>query len=210
MSRLQSPRRGPLSGGWLVTEIPEHLLRRSKERRAALSGEGGARRRPKRRGGRPWPSAARRSGPLGRGARGTRPRCRRRRAVTGAPARRRADARARAPARARPGPGIPLWIMPVLVALPLWGIVYLGRLRLPGQGQRQRPGDARRQPLRPNCSSCHGANGEGGVGPQLNGGEVLKVWPKVADHINVGPHRRGAVRGQDHRRDSTSRSPPTT
>ena len=35
-----------------------------------------------------------------------------------------------------------------------------------------------------NCATCHGASGEGGVGPQLNGGQVLKVWPKLADHIN--------------------------
>ena len=32
--------------------------------------------------------------------------------------------------------------------------------------------------------TCHGANGEGGVGPQLNGGAGAQAtWPKLADHI---------------------------
>jgi mono/diheme cytochrome c family protein len=34
-----------------------------------------------------------------------------------------------------------------------------------------------------NCSSCHGGNGEGGVGPKLSGGAVLKSFPKEADQI---------------------------
>ncbi len=33
------------------------------------------------------------------------------------------------------------------------------------------------------CSSCHGANGEGGVGRQLNDGEVLKTFPYIADQL---------------------------
>jgi mono/diheme cytochrome c family protein len=34
-----------------------------------------------------------------------------------------------------------------------------------------------------NCSPCHGAQGEGGVGPKLAGGEAKLTFPNEADHI---------------------------
>jgi mono/diheme cytochrome c family protein len=34
-----------------------------------------------------------------------------------------------------------------------------------------------------NCASCHGADGGGGVGPQLAGGAVVKRFPSVDDQI---------------------------
>jgi len=33
------------------------------------------------------------------------------------------------------------------------------------------------------CSGCHGANGEGGVGPAFVGGAVLATFPTCADHV---------------------------
>ncbi len=76
-----------------------------------------------------------------------------------------------------------MWIIPVLVALPLWGFVYMGAF-----GNRAK---AANTPLSvggslftANCSVCHGANGEGGVGPQLSGGAVIRQWPKTQDHID--------------------------
>jgi mono/diheme cytochrome c family protein len=33
------------------------------------------------------------------------------------------------------------------------------------------------------CASCHGANGEGGVGPQLADGAVVKQFPSVDEQI---------------------------
>jgi mono/diheme cytochrome c family protein len=43
------------------------------------------------------------------------------------------------------------------------------------------------------CSSCHGARGEGGVGPRLGGGQVVRRYPKVADHIEVVTGGRGSM-----------------
>ena len=34
------------------------------------------------------------------------------------------------------------------------------------------------------CSTCHGSNGEGGVGPALHGGVAAITFPKVQDHID--------------------------
>ena len=44
------------------------------------------------------------------------------------------------------------------------------------------------------CSRCHGAKGEGGVGPKLAGGEAKLTFPNQADHIawvetGSGPHK---------------------
>src|SRR5438105_3402868 len=99
-----------------MTEVPEHLLRRSAERRAALGLGGGD-------AGAPPPPAAEPAGaaetpePAG--------------AVEAAPA-------AAAPAVPEPvelepaiplpetRTGIPRWMMPVLVILPFWAIIYVG------------------------------------------------------------------------------------
>jgi mono/diheme cytochrome c family protein len=163
----------------LVTEIPEHLLRRSKERRAALSGEEGAAtaeaaaavtETPA--GSMPVPADAPspEAAPGGGGA--------------GAPSTGR-------PAVAEPEPAprigptltrIPIWIMPVLVGLPLWGLIYIGAFGARNVNNKD-PVIVGGSIFAANCSSCHGANGEGGVGPKLNGGEVVQEWPKLADHI---------------------------
>jgi len=36
-----------------------------------------------------------------------------------------------------------------------------------------------------NCAACHGADGGGGVGPQLSDGAVVEAYPDVADEIAV-------------------------
>ena len=168
-----------------MTEVPEHLLRRARERRAALTG-----------GGAPAESAPE-SAPAeaeegeGAGAPGT--------AVEPAA---RGAAPAAAPAAevvAEPevtqSPAyialqqqrrtrIPAWVMPVLVFLPFWGILYAGAF-----GSHEKPKVV--DPLvlgqqvfaTAGCSSCHGAQGQGAVGPKLAGGEAVKTFPNEADHI---------------------------
>jgi mono/diheme cytochrome c family protein len=161
-----------------LTEVPEHLLRRSQERRAALGlGGGGA-------GGASSESAA----PSDAAA---------------APAAAEAASSEVAPAPAAvatapvvedvevyvppPAPArrIPLWVYPVLAVLPLWVFVYFG-----AYGTRESG------PVDPlvlgaevfqtaGCAGCHGANGQGqGDFPALNNGDTLKTFPNVQDHIN--------------------------
>jgi mono/diheme cytochrome c family protein len=75
--------------------------------------------------------------------------------------------------------------MPVLVALPVWAFIYLGAFG-------SRTNAAANDPVaRGNivfhtagCSGCHGANGEGGVGPALAGGDAVRTFPNIADHIS--------------------------
>lgn len=43
-----------------------------------------------------------------------------------------------------------------------------------------------------NCATCHGANGEGALGPQL-AGRIAKLLPNVADEIQIVTNGKGAM-----------------
>jgi mono/diheme cytochrome c family protein len=158
-----------------VTEVPEHLLQRSRERRAALGlggGEGDA-------GATAAPSAADTGGDAP--------------AAGSAPV----PAAAAAPVIIEEPPPppppayvaeiertrVPLWVMPVLVLLPFWGILYFGAFGSHKTEAAAAP-DGRTVYNSAGCSGCHGAAGEGGVGPALHGGDAKLTFPNEADHIS--------------------------
>jgi mono/diheme cytochrome c family protein len=156
-----------------VTEVPEYLLRRSKERREALglatSGgddEGGAPAAPASEAEGPAPAA---DAP-----------------VPAAPAEApvaAATATEALPAYiepAAPRSGVPVWMMPVLVILPLWAIIYVGAF---GAQQTAAGPPNGAQIYTQSCAGCHGPKGEGGVGPKLAAGESKLTFPTEADHI---------------------------
>jgi mono/diheme cytochrome c family protein len=41
------------------------------------------------------------------------------------------------------------------------------------------------------CAVCHGDDGQGGVGPQLNDGAVVAAYPKVQDQVKVVEDGKG-------------------
>ena len=163
-----------------VTEVPEHLLRRSRERREALGlatsggGDGGS--------GSAAPSSS---------------------TAVDVPASSAAPAPTAGPAPAAPPAAppdvpeyvpppppppprrsrVPMWVLPVLAFLPLWAILYAGSF-----------GD--RTPVNPNdpavlgariyrssgCSGCHGPTGGGGVGPPMKG--VKATFPDEVAHVD--------------------------
>jgi mono/diheme cytochrome c family protein len=157
-----------------VTEIPEHLLKRSKAARAQAEG----------------------ATPSGQGEApdaGTTPGT--------APATTAAAPVAQAPAAPPPAPvgppppqpdlpvvvaakarkKIPFWAFATLSTLPLWAFMYVRALtptteRIPGP-----LGDG--AVVFTGCSSCHGSKGEGGVGYQFSQQEVLKTFPHIEDQL---------------------------
>jgi mono/diheme cytochrome c family protein len=150
-----------------VTEIPEHLLKRSRERRAAIGGEGA-----EDEGAAPGTaveaSATDAPTPVPAAA-----------AAPPAPV-------APPPAPVRPEvaaalrrPKIPIWALPVVLALPVWAYVYQATLTPP-----PKPANT---PIAlgatefAECAACHGAAGEGGVGPALT--TVRDTWPDFRDHM---------------------------
>ena len=164
-----------------MTEIPEHLLQRSRERRKALGllsegGEGG--------------EAAAPAAPA---------------AIAAAPARPTPGTEVEPAAAARTpevieeapvfvpeppprGPHkvkVPVWVMPVLVALPLWAFLYPGAFNSHKKTVVLDPLVVGQQVYGSvGCSGCHGAAGEGGVGPALHGGTAKLTFPNIADQIN--------------------------
>jgi mono/diheme cytochrome c family protein len=155
-----------------VTDVPEHLLQRSRERRAALGLGGGDAG-----GAAPTPPA------------GDAP-------AAEAPA-------AKAPAKAAPAaapvaaappppppppppyvtaaqsrPKIPVWAVPVLAFLPIWGILYGFGLTEPAEPLE--PQLALGQQVYTQCAGCHGAQGQGGTGRPLV--DVELTFPDWRDH----------------------------
>jgi mono/diheme cytochrome c family protein len=157
-----------------LTEIPEHLLKRSRERRAALGlggGDAGASS-----GDEAVPAATPASSTPATTAASPAP----------APA---------APVEVKPEPPkpvpayvqaaqrrrrVPLWAMPVLAAVPLWGYVFFRTLDPPpvlddplvlGETEYS------------SCAGCHGGSGQGVSAPALADGAVLKTWPDYRDHM---------------------------
>jgi len=154
-----------------LTEIPEHLLKRSRERRAALGLGGDA------------PADAPASAP---GDSAPVPA-----AAAATPAPTAAVEEAKAPPPPKPDPPyiqaakrrkkIPFWAIPVLAALPLWGYVYVRTLEPPPAGAND-PHVLGATVFTANCASCHGATGGGVSAPALADGAVLKTWPDWRDH----------------------------
>lgn len=168
-----------------MTEIPEHLLRRSKERRAALGGEGG--------GDATAETATQEAqGTVTETTRGTAPvratAPPQTQAGGASPPSRPAAPEAPAPPEPRYRPTrtkTPVWAVLLLLLLPVWAIVYIGAFGNRAKAATNSPVTAGGVVFASaGCSGCHGAAGQGGVGPALAGGEVLKVWPKKQDHIN--------------------------
>lgn len=161
-----------------MPEVPEHLLQRSRERRAALSGGTAA--------DAPAAPAAAGDAPADAGA-GAAPAT----VAAAAPAVIEEPAAPVGPnpvvlkleeARQR---GIPTWVYPVLVALPLWAILYIFAFGSHKAVEAETPEQVgARVYASAGCSTCHGAAGQGGVGPKLAGGEAKLTFPDEAAHID--------------------------
>lgn len=161
-----------------VTEIPEHLLKRAAERRAAMTG-----------GAAPSPDAPAADAPSGD-------------AAAAAPAAVEPKAKATAPlptlaedapkakadipvvAAAKRRKRVPYWAAPVLALLPLWAMLYVYSVQPPPAGEND-PLVIGKEVYDANCASCHLADGAGaaggGSGQQLNDGHVLETFEDPLD-----------------------------
>lgn len=171
-----------------MTEVPEHLLRRAKERRAAASGESATE------AGAPAtdatskavePAASATPAPAGGGTGAGVP------ATPGA-----LEPPYTGPPKAPPRrERVPAWALPVLIALPLWAVLYGGAF-----GERASTEESGPIPLGANvyaaqgCAGCHGPTGGGGVGPAMDG--VVATFPDFADHVEWIRTGSAPFRGQ--------------
>lgn len=141
-----------------MTEVPEHLLKRSKDRRTSLDG------------GTPAADAApaAESAPVEKATA----------SAAAAPA---AVAPAAAPEPVPPyveaairRKKIPIWAIPVLAFLPLWAVMYIGGLSPAASGEPSQLATGATI-YTANCAGCHGAAGGGGVGRPMNEGNLVKT-----------------------------------
>ncbi|HUS41228.1 MAG TPA: hypothetical protein VMY16_01045 [Ilumatobacteraceae bacterium] len=164
-----------------MTEIPEHLLKRSRERRSAI-GQGGDAAADA-----PGDAAAASNVPATTSATT---------APAAAPAPAGPPARTAAPAPAATAPPkpdpvyvqaakqrrkIPFWAMATLSLMPIWAFMYVRAVTEPPVVVEGPLGVGTE--IYSSCASCHGAEGGGGVGYPFSGGEVLKTFPHIEDQI---------------------------
>ena len=172
-----------------MTEVPEYLLERSRQRRAALGLPGGE---APAGGGGGAPAAAPASSSV---------------ATATAPAAPEPAAAATAtsvvtepepevPVQTGPRSGIPWWMMPVLLVLPFWAMIYMGAFAEPAAEGGPRTGP--QIYVSAGCGSCHGPTGGGGVGPKLSGGETKLTFPNVEDMVKWVTEGSASSRGRPY------------
>jgi mono/diheme cytochrome c family protein len=156
-----------------LTEIPEHLLKRSKAAKAAASGDSP-----------PADDATEAASgtavePAAKAA-----------APAAAPAAAVAEVVEPEPARvaayvqaAQERKKMPFWIAPVLLALPFWAMMYVGTLERVPQGLTGLLGEGEHLYVEAGCSGCHGAEGGGGIGPAMSDGEVHLTFTSIEDQV---------------------------
>ena len=157
-----------------MTEIPEHLLKRSQAAKAKATGE---------------PAPADGAAPAASSAPAV--------AASAAPAAAAKAAPAKAAPAAPPPPTpdppviaaaksrkkIPFWAMATLSLLPIWVFMYARGLT-PKEAKVSGPvGVGAGVYTEYGCAGCHGSAGEGGVGYAFAGGEVLKTFPHIEDQL---------------------------
>src|SRR3954469_20180871 len=152
-----------------MTEVPEHLLARSRARREAAGLA-----TPADAGAAPAPSAGAEVEPVAA-------------AATPAPA----AAPPPPPPPPKPGPPyiqayknrrkIPFWAMPALAVLPLWAFIYANTLETPPKAASGPLAEG--ATIFHNCAACHGATGGGGSGPSFQNGVLGSDWPDFKEQI---------------------------
>jgi hypothetical protein len=161
-----------------VTEIPEHLLKRSRDRRAALGLGGGDEGAAPSGGDAPaaaTPATSEAAAP----------------AAPAGPAPRKAAAAPAPPPPPKPDPPyvaaaksrkkIPFWAMLSLSLLPVWLFMYVRSVTEAPEVAEGPLGIGAEQYGA--CASCHGSSGEGGAGRPLADGEVLLTFPHIEDQL---------------------------
>lgn len=77
---------------------------------------------------------------------------------------------------------IPMWAMPVVALLPLWGFIYAVTLEAKPAGATGPIAEGAGL-FKTNCAGCHGAEGGGGTGRKLAEGEVNQTFLAADEQI---------------------------
>jgi mono/diheme cytochrome c family protein len=177
---MAAPEPSEMTGatGGPVTEIPEHLRKRTQDRRRALglpvSDDGGQE-----------AATSGASAETAVAASGAAP------SLPKGPAAPAVSTPAEPPAPAPVAPyvaasekrrRIPFWVLPVLLLMPVWAFVYGGTLSQPASSGPSLLEEGA-ELYAANCAACHGGSGGGGAGPAIADGAVLATFSNPADQL---------------------------
>ena len=88
---------------------------------------------------------------------------------------------------------IPLWVMPVLVVIPVWALIYLGGLSTSASGAPSQLQEGATI-FATSCARCHGSTGGGDVGRPLDNGDVVATFPDLIGQLEF-VHQGSATTG---------------
>lgn len=151
-----------------VTEIPEHLLKRSQAAKAKATGDASAAEAAP-----STPAVVESAAPAVATPAAPAP------AAPAGPPPPKPDIPVVAAYKARRK--IPVWAMMTLSILPVWAFMYVRSLT-PQEAEASGPLGMGAE-VYGGCASCHGGAGEGGVGYAFSGGEVLLTFPHIEDML---------------------------
>ncbi|MGH9188726.1 MAG: c-type cytochrome [Acidimicrobiales bacterium] len=178
-----------------MTEVPEYLLERSRARRAALglAPTGGGEAPPAPAAAAPTAASEESAAPEPASVPAMA-------AAGGPPASALATEPAPVPVVDRgPRSGVPPWMMPVLLILPLWAIVYMGTFGERASSGPKTPEEVGAEVFtKAGCGSCHGTSGGGGVGPKLSGGEAALTFPDALAQEEFVKNGSAPTKGQPY------------
>ncbi len=168
-----------------MTEIPEHLLKRSKAAKGGKSGDGGS--SDGGADGGSTPVAAESAAPVAAQPAANLPNL----DPEPEPPKPVPHFVAASMARKR----IPVWVLPVIAALPVWAYAFAGTMQQPEVEDEL---FIEAEELYVACAGCHGANGGGGSGYPLSDGEVLATFPAVIDMMVHVARGSDAIQGEEY------------
>ena len=92
---------------------------------------------------------------------------------------------------------IPVWALPVVAALPIWAMSFAGTMQQP---ETEDPVlvESAAVYTEAGCAGCHGGNGGGGSGYALADGEVITTFPAVIDQLLHVARGSSAIDGQTY------------
>lgn len=103
---------------------------------------------------------------------------------------------------------MPVWALPVIASLPIWAISFAGTMQV----QETEDIVAVESELfygTQGCSGCHGGGGGGGTGYQLSGGEVLETFPEPIDMMVHIARGSSAIEGENYGAERSDGQPRT-
>ncbi len=93
---------------------------------------------------------------------------------------------------------LPLWSFLLVGALPLWAISFAGTMQQPAVEDPLFEEAELAYTASGGCAGCHGAGGGGGIGYKFSDGEIMKTFPEPIDMMAHIARGSGAINGEQY------------